>query len=174
MRGFVVGVVVTLLLLACGAFLVANRGWFPVGADNTPGTLEHRLANMALDAYVDSHAPNQENPVQPTAAALSDGARLFEMHCALCHGGAAQRISALRTKFSPPVPQIINRIPDDPDANLWWITKHGIRMTGMPSFGKALSEEHIWRLALFLKRMDALTPRAGRAWNAVPSQASPR
>jgi mono/diheme cytochrome c family protein len=126
MRGFIVGVVVTLLLLAGGGFLVANRGWFPVGGDNPPGTLEKRVANMAMDAYVESHAPKQENPIQPTPAALSDGARTYEMHCSLCHGGAAQRISTMRTKFSPPVPQIIDRIPDDPDANLWWITKLGM------------------------------------------------
>ena len=118
MRGFFVGVVVTLLVLAGGGFLVANRGWYPIGADNPPSTLEKQLANMATDAYMDSHAPNQENPVQPTAAALSDGARTFEMHCSLCHGGAAQRISPMRAKFNPPVPQIINRVPDRPGREL--------------------------------------------------------
>jgi mono/diheme cytochrome c family protein len=164
MRGFVVGVVLTLLLLACGGFLVANRGWFPVGADNAPGTLEHRLANMATDAYVESHAPGQENPVQPTPAALSDGARTYEMHCSLCHGGAAQRISAIRTKFSPPVPQIINRIPRDPDANLWWITKHGIRMTGMPGWDGILSDQEIWQVIAFVKHSNKLPPEALKAW----------
>jgi thiosulfate dehydrogenase len=164
MRGFFVGVIVTLLVLAGGGFLVANRGWFPIGADNPPGTLEKQLANMATDAYVDSHAPKQENPVQPTASALSDGARTFEMHCSLCHGGAAQRISPMRTKFSPPVPQIINRVPTDPDANFFWIVKHGIRMTGMPSWDGILTDHDIWTVVAFIKHSNNLPPEAMKAW----------
>ncbi len=164
MRGFFVGVAVTLLVLACGGFLVANRGWFPIGADNPPGSLERWAANMATDAYVGSHAPQVENPIQPTAANLSDGAQLFEMHCSLCHGGAADRISKLRAKFSPPVPQIINRIPGDPDADLWWVTKHGIRMTGMPSWDGTLSDQDIWKVIAFVKHSDKLPPEAMKAW----------
>ena len=164
MRGFFVGVAVTLLLAAGFGFLVANRGWFPIGADNPPGSLERWAANMAMDAYVDGHAPRQENPVQPTATSLGDGARLFEMHCSLCHGGAAERISKLRTKFSPPVPQIINRIPGDDDAHLWWVTKHGIRMTGMPAWDAVLTDQEIWTVVAFIKHSDKLPPEALKAW----------
>jgi mono/diheme cytochrome c family protein len=164
MRGFLAGVVVTLLLIACGGFLVANRGWFPIGADSAPGTLERQFANMATDAFVGSHAPKQENPVQPTAAALSDGARTFEMHCSLCHGGAAQRISSMRAKFSPPVPQIINSVPDDPDANFFWIVKHGIRMTGMPGWDGILTDHEIWTVVAFIKHSNKLPPEAMKAW----------
>jgi mono/diheme cytochrome c family protein len=164
MRGFIGGVVSTLLVVFGGVLLVANRGWFPVGADNPPGNMERRLAHMATNAYIASHAPKQENPVQPTAAALSDGARLYEKHCSVCHGGAAQRISPLRTKFSPPVPQIVNRVPKDPDADFYWITKHGIRLTGMPGWDGVLSDDQIWTVVAFIKRSDKLPAEAQAAW----------
>lgn len=167
MRGFVGGIVLTLLVAFGGAFLVVNRGWFPVGADNPPGAVERRLAHAAIDAYVGIHAPKQENPVQPTAAALIEGARLYEKHCAVCHGGAAQRISPLRTKFSPPVPQIVNRVPGDPDADFWWITKHGIRLTGMPGWDGILSDDQIWTVVAFIKRSDKLPAEAQAAWKAA-------
>ena len=83
---------------------------------------------------------------------------------ALCHGGAAQRISSMRAKLSPPVPQIINHIPGDPDANLWWIVKHGIRMTGMPSWDGILSDQEIWQVVAFVKHSDKLPPEAMKAW----------
>jgi mono/diheme cytochrome c family protein len=143
---------------------VINRGWFPLGADNPPGAMERRLANMATDAYIGSHAPKQENPVQPTAAALSEGARLYEKHCALCHGGAAQRISPLGTKFSPPVPQIVNRVPDDPDADFFWIVKHGIRLTAMPGWDGILTDDQMWTVVAFIKHSDTLPPEAQAAW----------
>jgi thiosulfate dehydrogenase len=164
MRGLISGVVLTLVVLCGGAYLAASLGWIPVGADNAPGMLERRLANMATDAYVERHAPNQENPFKPTAENLSDGAREYEMHCSLCHGGAADRISKMQAKFSPPVPQLIDRIPDDPDANLFWIAKHGIRMTGMPGWDRVMTDEDIWKVILFVKHSDKLPPDALKAW----------
>lgn len=164
MRKFFLGVILTLLALAAGGLLVASQGLFPIGADNPPGALERRMANMAVDAYVEGHAPKQENPVPLTAATLADGARIYEMHCALCHGGAAARISPMRAKFSPPVPQLVNHVPGDPDANFYWVVKHGIRMTGMPSWDGILTDNQVWTVVAFIKHSDKLPPEAEAAW----------
>ena len=164
MRSFLGGVVVALVVVVGATFLVINRGWIPIGADNAPGTLERRLADMATDAYVARNAPRQENPVQSTAASLAEGARMYEKHCALCHGGFGRRASPLRTRFNPPVPQIVNRIPRDEDANLWWIAKHGIRLTGMPAWDGVLSDDEIWKIIAFIKHSDKLPPEAQAAW----------
>lgn len=45
--------------------------------------------------------------------------------------------------------------------------KHGIRLTGMPSFGDTLSDQEIWTLALFLGHMDKLPPAVQAAWAEV-------
>jgi mono/diheme cytochrome c family protein len=164
MRSFLGGVVATLLVVVGVPFLMINRGWIPVGADNPPGAMERRLTHMATDAYVARNAPKQENPTQPTAGNLIEGARAYEKHCALCHGGAAQRISPLRTRFSPPVPQIVNRVPRDEDANLWWITKHCTRLTGMPAWDGILSDDLMWKIIAFLKHSGKLPPEAQAAW----------
>jgi mono/diheme cytochrome c family protein len=164
MRGFIGGVVLTLLVVFGSAFLVINRGWIPIGADNAPGTVEHRLAHMATDAYLSRHAPTQANPVQPTGAALGEGARLYEKHCAVCHGGAAARTSVLRTQFSPHVPQLVSKVPKDPDGEFWWITKHGVRLTGMPAWDGILSDQQIWTVVAFIKHSDKLPADAQAAW----------
>jgi hypothetical protein len=62
-------------------------------------------------------------------------------------------------------------VEDDEEGETFWKIYHGIRMTGMPSFRETLSEDQIWKITLFLKDMDALSPAAQKAWNAVPSQA---
>src|SRR4051794_14438653 len=133
MKGFIVGVFVTLLVIVVGAFAVSRLGLYPIGADNPPGAIERMLAMRAMDVYADSHKPEGGNPVATTPANLADGARLYEDHCALCHGGAAAKVSPMRDKFSPPVPQLVDKVPHDPDAWLFWVTKHGVRMTGMPA-----------------------------------------
>jgi mono/diheme cytochrome c family protein len=167
MRGFLGGVVVTLLVVLGGACLVLYLGLFPIGADNPPGALERRLAKTATDAYLAKNAPKQENPFQPTPANLVEGARTYEQHCAVCHGGVTKRISPLQDKFSPAVPQLVNRVPHDPDAEFWWITKHGYRLTGMPAWDGILSDDEIWKVIAFVKHSDKLPPVAEAAWQAA-------
>ncbi len=164
---FLAGVLATLLVVSGGGYLLLALGWFPIGADNAPGTLERRLARTAHHAYMAKHVPRTENPVQPTPANLAEGAREYEEHCAVCHGGARQAKSVLRTKFSPPVPQLVTRVPHDPDPDFFWITKHGIRMTGMPAWDGILSDDQIWKVVSFLKHSNNLPPEAKQAWQAA-------
>jgi len=158
----------SMLVVALGVvYGVLYMGLIPVGADNRPGYLERRFTHMATDAYVTRNAPKQENPFPPTSANLLEGARRYEEHCALCHGGAATRVSPLRYRFSPPAPQLVNRVPRDPDAHLWWITKHGFRLTGMPAWDGLLSDDEIWKVVLFMKSSDKLPAEVEAAWRAA-------
>lgn len=170
MRKFVLGAVATLVVLAGSVLLYLWLGLFPVGADNPPGRIEHALAKMAADAYVARNQPDQKNPAQPTPANLIEGAQEYEAHCAVCHGGAAKKVSPLKTNFSPPVPQIINKIPHDDDAPLFWVTKHGIRMTGMPAWNGVLSDDAIWKVIAFVKNSGNLPPEVQTAWQQAAYQ----
>jgi mono/diheme cytochrome c family protein len=161
---FLVGVLGTLIVVASGTYLVLYLGWFPIGADNQPGTIERRLSRVARHGYMAKYVPQRENTIQPTAANLIEGARAYEQYCAVCHGGAGRSTSVLRTKFSPPVPQLVTRVPHDADVQLWWVTKHGIRMTGMPAWDGILSDDQIWKIVTFLKHSNKLPPEAKAAW----------
>ena len=172
MRGFLSGVIVTLLALAGGAYAAISFGWFPLGADNPPGWLERRLAHIATHSYLDKNAPKQENPFQPTPANLIEGARIYEARCAVCHGGGATRESPLHNRFSPSAPQLVTRVPHDPDAEFWLITKHGFRLTGMPAWDGILSDDEIWKVVGFIKHSDKLPPEVQVAWRAAASLGS--
>ena len=39
------------------------------------------------------------------------------------------------------------------DRELFWIIKNGIRLTGMPAFGKVESDENIWDLVNYVKTL---------------------
>ena len=67
MRGFIGGIVTTLLVVFGGVYLVHSFGWFPVGADNPPGTLERRLANTVTGSYLAKHAPDAQAAWQAAA-----------------------------------------------------------------------------------------------------------
>ncbi len=169
MRGFIIGIIITLLAIAVGAIGVTHLGLYPIGADNPPGSLERMLASRAMDVYAEKHKPEGDNPTSITATNLTEGAKEYEEHCAFCHGGAKAKISPMRDKFSPPVPQLIDQIPHDDDAWLFWVTKHGVRMTGMPSWSGVMSDEEMWKVVAFIKHSDKLPPETQAAWQQLAS-----
>jgi len=170
MKGFIAGVIFALLVLGCGVFAVSSFGWYPIGADNPPGGLERAIASRAMDVYADKHKPAMDNPTPITPANLIEGAKEYEEHCAFCHGGAKAKVSPMQDKFSPPAPQLINRIPHDDDAWLFWVTKHGVRMTGMPSWSGVMSDEEMWKVIAFIKHSDRLPPETAAAWQQLASE----
>jgi hypothetical protein len=42
------------------------------------------------------------------------------------------------------------------EAQVFWVAKHGVRRTGMFANGVWDSDQDLWRLAAYIKRMDAL------------------
>ena len=170
MKGFIAGIVFTLVVFVCGVFAVSSFGWYPIGADNPPSGLERSIAMRAMDVYADKHKPAMDNPTALTAGNLTEGAKEYEEHCAFCHGGAKAKISPMQNKFNPPAPQLVNRVPHDPDNWLFWVTKHGVRMTGMPSWDGIMSDEEIWKVIAFLKHTDKLPPETQEAWQKLASE----
>lgn len=162
------GVVLGGLAVAC---LVIKLGYAPANADATPSWLEKTIAKTALRAVINREAPKQPNPEALTNGNLIDGIELYAKNCAVCHGASDGKASDIALGLYQRPPQLAKHgVTDDPDGNIYWKVYHGIRMTGMPSFGHVFSKDQIWKIALFLKNMNSLTPQAQKVWKRVPSQ----
>jgi thiosulfate dehydrogenase len=147
-----------------------HSGLIPANADASPGRLETWMAGASLDATLGRDAPKDPNPVALTEENLLNGVRLFAQNCAVCHGSAKGASSAspiARGLYQKPPQFATDGVEDDPEGVSFWKIKHGIRLTGMPSFGYSLSDTEIWTLALFLKHMDKLPPAVQQAWQQV-------
>ena len=66
--------------------------------------------------------------------------------------------------FYPPVPQLILDPLDDPEWHTYYAIRTGIRYTGMPAWGKALSDQDIWKVTAFLSRTEKLPPKVQEYW----------
>ena len=128
------------------------------------------MARTSLDATLARLAPPKPNPVQLNDPHLLEGVRLFESNCAVCHGSAAGAAAAspvAKGLYQKPPQLATDGVEDDPESESFWKIKHGIRLTGMPSFGSTLSDREIWTLALFLKHMNRLPASVQPAWQHV-------
>ena len=170
LRAFLLGVVLTILAAAGGGYAVLRAGLIPANADANPGWLETWAAETSLDATVAREAPKGPNPVPLTDANLIAGIDLYGQHCAICHGTAKGDASATpiaKGEYPAPPQLATNGVDDDPEGYSFWIIKHGIRWTAMPSWAGTLNDGQIWTVALFLKHMDKLPPAAQQAWQNV-------
>ncbi len=170
LKSFIFGVSVTLGVALIGVYGLVQSGFIPANADTKPSRLEAWMARTSLDATLRRVAPKEKNPVALNDQNLNEGVHLFAKNCAVCHGSAKGDPSAspiAKGLYQKPPQMATNGVEDDPEGYSFWKIKHGIRLTGMPSFGYTLSDRDIWTLALFLKHMDKLPPDVQKTWLQV-------
>jgi mono/diheme cytochrome c family protein len=164
MRNFILGIVITALVLLIGGLGFTLLGFMPTNANAVPPKLEKQVAMSALDASMERHAPRLNNPVPPTDENLIAGLKIYTMNCALCHGGIDRQPSTLEKSFYPPPPSLILHPLDDPEWHVFYAIRTGVRYTGMPAWDKTLTESDIWKLTAFLTRVDKLPPAVQEYW----------
>jgi thiosulfate dehydrogenase len=164
------GVIVAGLVLVYFAVIL---GLMPANADAKPSALERWAAGTSLRATVAREGSKQVDPLPADDTNLTAGVKLYAANCMVCHGASDGQASNVAAGLYQHAPQLGKHgVEDDPEGATYWIIAHGIRLTGMPSFGKSLTDTQLWQLATFLKHMDSLPPKAQAAWKKLPSQTS--
>jgi mono/diheme cytochrome c family protein len=158
MKGFVLGIIATVVALFLAGFIVMKAGLVNFSADNPPSDTETHLAMSAVDASTDRHAPELKNPLPANEETMVAGADLYMNHCAGCHGVPSNKDSAFPDSFNPPVPVFFKDAPDMSENQNFYIIQHGIRWTGMPAWNKTLNDTQIWQLVTFLSNIEKLPP----------------
>lgn len=157
MRILLVSLAVILVLLAAGA-LAVQLGWIDVAA-STPhtGPVEW-LLERTRQRSVAARAAEVAVPPLGEPGQIAAGARLYRELCAGCHGAPGVERSAVGRGLNPPPPDLAAGISQDRAAEAWWVTVHGIRMSGMPAFAPSLTDEELWALVAALTAMEEMTP----------------
>jgi len=172
-KGIVVGIVLTLLIMFGGTYFYFSGGHAPVATNAPEMPFEHRFARMALHSYMDK-LPHPNSPVPENEQNFLEGAKIYKEHCAVCHGLPGEPKSAIANGMFPPPPQLFKGtgVTDDEAWETYWKVYGGIRMTGMPGFNERLSETKMWQVSVLLKNADKISP-AVKAELAVTPAAAP-
>ena len=174
MKQFLYGIVFTLVAAAIIFAAAAHLGYIPVNADAKPSRIEGLAAGIARHTYVSANAPKGNNPLPINDDTLLAGMKIYTATCGECHGGLDRKPSAFGEALYPPAPNLINDpVDDDPEGETFFVTKHGIRLTGMPAWTGLMSDDDIWRVTAFLKRMNDLPPAVKTQWKAVSGTDAP-
>lgn len=150
---------VIIVLIVLGAYFFLST--FNLSALPEPGRLETRVANAGKRWMVKRAAANAKGVVisPATNKSVVDGEMTFGDQCAMCHGNDGRSPTAIGKGMYPRALDLGSReVQRWSDAELFWIIKNGIRLSGMPAFGKSLSDEQIGTLVNYVR---SVRPGAG-------------
>lgn len=145
------------VLLAALLLLGVYTGFYDVAADAGQGPFTHWAFRRTMEESVRRRAADIDPPALDDPARLHDGAAHYRENCEICHAGPGIEESEVHQGLEPAAPDLTEAARDWGDAELFWIAKHGIRMTGMPAFGVTHDDEELWDTVAFVRELPGMS-----------------
>lgn len=160
---------------ALGGWIVLESGWYNVAATQQHFQPMHTLLEKGMRESVRFHSRNVATPPLADGARVVRGAHLYHQHCVQCHGAPGVAQSPVGKSMQPVPGPLVDAARRWQPRELYWITRHGIRMAGMPAWEFHLRDDELWDLVAFLGQFPFQTRDSYRALvdkAAAPAPAS--
>lgn len=158
LAGILIGVFALIALGGLAAVFL-----FDLRALPEPGRVETYLATRAKHMLVSRNGREGiPPPPKDIPASIAEGEKLFGAECAACHGLNGRTPTDAGRWMYPRAANLTSAETQQYSGReLFWIVKNGIRLSGMPAFGKVESDEHIWHLVNYVRSLPARDERHG-------------
>jgi hypothetical protein len=158
------GVILGIVLLPVALLTWLHFGRVPVAVDDPRLPQERLITHVPLDARIQRELIKNP-PIQVNEANLTAGAQIYADQCAACHG-LYSKPSSFGEHMFPDAPPLWQKhsnsdvvgVSDDPPGETYWKVKNGIRLSGMPSYQKVLTDTEMWQVSLLLANADKQLP----------------
>jgi mono/diheme cytochrome c family protein len=156
------------IFVGIGTAVFFFGGFYSVAATAEDPTVVTWALTQVRNASINRHALDQPPASVNDPASLQAGAKAFAAHgCTTCHGGPGVAWAKLSEGLHPDPPDLKEVVGHRSPAQLFWIVKNGINMTGMPSFALAgAKDEEIWQIVAFLKKLPDVSEADYKSWTA--------
>ncbi len=147
--------VAVLVVGAAAAFaLFVGTGAYNFAADEPHTAAVHALLETMRDRSIEIRASGLQTPDLSEPTRVVQGAGNYNAMCVGCHLAPGMTESEL-SKGLYPAPPNLSKEKVEP-AQAFWVIKHGIKASGMPAWGKSMSDEYMWNMAAFLQELPKL------------------
>jgi len=159
-----------LVASAAAGATVLYAGWYDISATDQHLRPTYWLLDASMRRSIKWRAADIEVPDLADPQKLRAGASLYREHCQQCHGAPGVAPEPFALGMTPvPVPLVHTARAWSP-AEMYWVVKEGLKMTGMPAWKYRMSDEHIWSVVAFLPALAQLTPRQYAELPMVPPE----
>ena len=134
------------IVVSIGAAAFFFGGYYSVaGTTEDPAAVTWALTRVRI-ASINRHANDNPPASFGDATMVQAGAKAYaSFGCANCHGAPGVTWLKYSEGLHPDPPDLKKVAGDLSPAQLFWVIKNGINMTGMPSFAQAGAQDgEIW------------------------------
>lgn len=165
---------VTGLAAAAVGGIVLRAGWYDISAIGSHWQPVYTLLESGMHYSVRNHASGIVVPKLGEPQQLKRGAALYAANCAQCHGGPGFAQAPIGQSMQPVPGPLIDAGKRWAPRELYWITRNGIKMSGMPAWEYHMSEADTWAVVAFMQTLPGMSARDyGAATNTPVNTATP-
>lgn len=147
------------LAAATSAAVTVWGGLYNISATEQHTQPVYSMLETAMRQAVRLRARGIEVPKLDDERMVLRGAACFRDKCQQCHGGPGVAQGDIGKSMQPWPGPLVDARQHWNARELYWVTKHGIKMSGMPAWEFRLAEEDLWAVVAFLERLPDLTPQ---------------
>lgn len=153
-RGLGVLIVAALAILGGIAFYFGS-GAYDIGADTPHWEITRKTMELVRDRSIEVHAKEIKVPNLQNEQLILKGAGQYAAMCVNCHLAPGKEDSEIRPGLYPKPPKLSEEQLDP--KTVFWVTKHGLKMTGMPAWGVGHDDTTIWSIVAFVHKLPGLS-----------------
>lgn len=146
-------IVLTIIALAIFGLIFIYSGIYNVSAASKENGVMEWVLSTTSDNSVERHAGGIKVPDLNSASMIKEGFAHYKEMCQGCHGGPGLKETELAKGLNPPAPDLSESGQEMSAEELFWVTKNGIKMTGMPAWGKTHPDNKIWAIVAAVKKL---------------------
>lgn len=138
-------------------FVVASLGLVSIRASSGHWAITEWFLDYTKTRSVTTHSLGVEVPSNlDEPSMILRGAGHYESGCAPCHGSPLMPQPRIAAAMTPVPPYLSSSVKKFDDAELFYIVRHGIKMTGMPAWPAQKRTDEVWALVAFLRQFPSL------------------
>jgi mono/diheme cytochrome c family protein len=156
--GGVIGIIGFLAMAAVVGLLVVYTGGYNIAATEEHASIVRWAFDTTFRNSIKNRAADLQAPASFTPDMVAAGATSYKQMCQHCHAGPGVKRAEWASGMRPRPPHLKEAAAEWEAKEIYWLVKHGAKMTGMPAFGPSHDDEALWSIAAFVKELPAMTP----------------
>jgi cytochrome c553 len=155
-KRFLAAGAVLLLVLGLAGALVVVSGIVPIRASSGHWAITAWFLDFAKQRSVDTYTILMDAPSLDSERLTLQGAGQFHLACRPCHGSPGLQQPVIAAQMTPRPPNLSESVGEYEARELFYIVKHGIKLTGMPAWPAQRRDDEVWAMVAFLRRLPQL------------------
>ena len=154
----IAGAAIAVALLVMAGLIVIYSGAYSIAATEEHSSAVRWAFDTTFHNSIKRNADDIKAPETFTQPMIAAGAVEYKSMCQHCHAGPGVERASWANGMRPKPPHLAEAASHWKRSEIFWLVKHGAKMTGMPAFGPRHDDKTLWNIAAFVSRLPALTP----------------